>query len=78
MIREVFSWKHLNDNGVEEERDIKKLALPGVDAYLVKPRYLDRRFQEILECSGFDLDREVKVYQPDPPPTGDFWMFEQS
>jgi hypothetical protein len=79
MIRRQFSWKELNDNGVEEERDIKEqLPLHRENAYLVKPKCLDRRFQKILQDSGFDLDKQVKVYQPDPPPPGDFWMFEQT
>jgi len=77
MIKEPFSWKELNDLGVEEERDIKGLEVPAENAYLVKPRCLDRRFQERLQGSGFNLDAEVKVYRPDPPPYGDFWMFEQ-
>ncbi len=77
MIRKLFSWKELNDNGVQEKGDIEKPAVPGENAYLVKPRGLDRRFQEVLQRSGFNLDTEVKVYRPDPPPYGDFWMFEQ-
>ena len=69
MISTKFSSIELCNYGVK---------LPGrKEIRLVMPKCLDRRFQEELQRRGYDLDKEVKIFQPDPPPSDDTWTVEQ-
>ena len=54
------------------------VGLPGRNETLrLKPNCLDRRFQEILQQLGYDLNAEVKIYQPDSQTFDDTWTVEQ-
>jgi len=61
MISTQFPSLELSSYGVN---------LPGRnDTRLVMPKCLNRQGQEEFKRRGYDLDKEVSIFQPDPPPS---------
>lgn len=76
MLKKLYSWNEMTSLGVTEQAVCGEKPQPK-KVYPVNPDRLSELFKARLRLDGFDLQKPLKTYLPEPPPAVDGLMFEQ-
>lgn len=76
MLQKLYSWAQMTSLGVTEHAVCGEKPQPA-KVYRVNPDRLPELFKARLRLDGFDLQKPLKAYLPQPPRAVDGLMFEQ-